>query len=308
VRVTKVARILVNKKFAKTVTHICPSGQQVTVVVNGRVRGWIRGTITAKVIGSAKLYLSQQVNLQVTAQISVRCGEMPPSPGPSASNDCKQNETRNTQGICVAVAVQCKAGEVRDSTGNCVTQTNTAEQNCKAIGGTFNGATQLCTIIQVNGNCSNIIVINGSGNTISNSQAGNCNSSPPPSCPAGTTGVYPNCQPVKVDHPPVVNIMGSPAHLYVGGNAYVWIEASDSDGDAVSVKVSASGAGTVAGLVPSAVRWDGTPCPSGKSCYRATAWAGSTPGSMTVTATVTAGGKSGEPDSATFPVKPDDFG
>jgi hypothetical protein len=114
--------------------------------------------------------------------------------------------------------------------------------------------------------------------------------------------------PPPVDRPPVVNIMGSPAHLYVGGNAYVWIEASDPDGDTVSVKVSASGAGTVAGLVPSAIRWDGTQCPAGKSCYRATVWASTTPGNLTVTATVTGGGKSGSPDSATFPVKPDDFG
>lgn len=313
ITVRKVNKILINKKFTKTVEQNCPSGQKVTVTVNGRVRGWVRGTITGKVIGSAKLFLSEQINLQVTAQISIKCGTAPVKPpaepaGPVASNDCPQGQTKNNQGICVAVAVECKAGEVRDSAGNCVTQTNTAEQNCKAKGGAWDSVTVTCTIIQVNGNCSNIIVINGSGNTISTSQAGNCNSSPPPVCPSGTTGTYPNCQPVKVDHPPVVNIMGSPAHLYAGGNAYVWIEASDPDGDAVSVKVSASGSGTVAGLVPSTIRWDGTACPSGKSCYRATAWAGSTPGAMTITATVTAGGKSGEPDSATFPVKPDDFG
>lgn len=108
------------------------------------------------------------------------------------------------------------------------------------------------------------------------------------------------------DNAPVVNIMGSPAHLYVNGNAAIWIEAFDSDGDAVNVSVSASGAGWVAGLVPSDVRWDGTPCPSGKSCYRATAWAGATPGNMTVTATVTAGGKDAS-DSVTFPVVADDF-
>ena len=100
--------------------------------------------------------------------------------------------------------------------------------------------------------------------------------------------------------------MGSPAHLYVGGNAYIWIEASDPDGDAVSVQVSASGAGTVAGLVPSDVRWDGTPCPSGKSCYRATAWAGDAPGTLTITAKVTANGKSAT-DSVSFPVKADEF-
>ena len=110
-----------------------------------------------------------------------------------------------------------------------------------------------------------------------------------------------------VDRKPVVNIMGSPAHLYVGGNAYVWIEASDPDGDPVSVKVSASGGGTVSGLVPVTVRWDGTACPSGTTCYRAQVWAGQTPGQMTVTATVSANGLNGEPDSATWPIVRDEF-
>ena len=132
-----------------------------------------------------------------------------------------------------------------------------------------------------------------------------CDVPPPPIdvCPK-----LPGDQPegTDCDRAPVVNIMGSPAHLYVGGNAYVWIEASDPDGDAVSVQVSASGAGTVAGLVPSDVRWDGTPCPSGKSCYRATAWAGDAPGTLTITAKVTANGKSAT-DSVSFPVKADEF-
>jgi hypothetical protein len=306
VRVSKVGRLLVNKTFTKTVTHTCPSGQAVTVVVNGRVRGWIRGTVTGKVIGSAKLYLSQQVQLQVTAQISVRCGEAPSQPGPSASNDCKQNETKNNQGICVAIAVQCKADEVKDAAGNCVTQNNSAEQNCKAIGGTFSGATQLCTIIQINANCSNVTVVNGSGNVVSTSQEGNCNVTPPPP----STPKCPDDRPVPVDgcdRAPMINIMGSPAHLYVGGNAYIWIETIDPDGDSVSVQVSASGSGTVAGTIPVSVRWDGSPCPTGKSCFRTTAWAGSTSGSMTVTAKVAAGGKSAQ-DSVTFPVKADDFG
>lgn len=143
-----------------------------------------------------------------------------------------------------------------------------------------------------------------------------CNYTPPPppppphdECP-DIPGDQPegyDCNPPPVDHKPAVNIMGSPAHLYVGGNAHVWIEASDPDGDAVSVKVSATGAGTVSGLVPVDIRWDGTPCPSGKSCFRATAWAGDTPGNMTITATVTANGLSGDPDSVTFPVKADEF-
>lgn len=304
VTVRKVNRILINKTFTKTVTKTCPSGQIVTVIVNGRVRGWVKGKITARVIGSAKIYLNQQVNLQVTAQISVKCGEMPPMPGPSANNDCKQNETRNTQGVCVAIAVQCKAGEVRDSAGNCVTQTNTAEQNCKVQGGTWSGSQQLCTIIQINANCSNVTVVNGSGNVVSTSQEGNCNSSPPPppKCPDGRPVPPEGC-----DRPPTINIMGGPAHFYVRGNGMIWIEASDPDGDELSVKIISVSGGTVTGLVPVNVRWDGTTCPNGKKCYRATAWAGSAPGLFTVKVGVTANGKSDD-DSHTFEIKPDDFG
>lgn len=196
----------------------------------------------------------------------------------------------------------------------CVVQSNanetkqTAEQECSAIvNGTWNGSQ--CIIIQNNTtnqtNNNEQTVTNVCSNVNSPGGVVHCDTTPPPpaqKCPDGRPVPKDGC-----DRPPVVNIMGSPAHLYVGGNAYVWIEASDPDGDAVSVKVSASGAGTVAGLVPSAIRWNGTPCPTGKSCYRATAWAGGSPGAMTITATVTANGKSNS-DSATFPVKPDDFG
>lgn len=115
------------------------------------------------------------------------------------------------------------------------------------------------------------------------------------------------CAAPPVDHAPSVSIMGSPAHLYTGGNAAIWIEAFDPDGDAVSVNVSASGAGTVAGLVEVNVRWDGTACPSGKKCYRATAWAGDTPGTLTITATVSANGTPGQPATVSFPVKKDEF-
>jgi hypothetical protein len=298
VSVRKVGRLLVNKTFTKTVTHTCPSGQVVTVTVNGRVKGWVRGTVTGKVIGSAKLYLSQQVQLQVTAQISVRCGEMPPSsvqPGPSASNDCPQGQTRNTQGTCVAVAVACKADEVKDAAGNCVTQTVSVEQACKAKGGTWDTVTQTCTVIVVVGNCSNIVVTNGSGNVVSSSQGGNCNTNtqPPP--------------PPPVDHPPVVNIMGGPAHFYVKGNGMILTESSSPSGSEASIQIISATGGTVAGLVPVNVRWDGTPCPSGKKCFRATAWAGSVPGFFTIKVGVTANGKSDE-DSHAFEIKPDDFG
>ena len=113
--------------------------------------------------------------------------------------------------------------------------------------------------------------------------------------------------PPPADRKPVVNIMGSPAHLYVNGNGYIWIEASDPDGDSVTVRLSASGQATVSGLVPSDIRWDGTACPSGKTCFRATVWAKSSPGDATITAVSTANGVDSDPDSVTFPVRADEF-
>jgi hypothetical protein len=203
----------------------------------------VRGSITGKVIGSAKLYLNQQVNLQVTAQISIKCSDVPAQPGPSASNDCKQNEVKNSQGICVAIAVQCKANEVKDSAGNCVTQTVSVEQACKAKGGNWDSVNQTCTVIVVVGNCSNITVTNGSGNVVSTSQGGNCNTvvSPPPP---------------PANKPPTVQIVNPPKHVCSGttitgayispGVVYLKVTASDPDGDNLGTPQVVAKYGTVA--------------------------------------------------------------
>lgn len=136
---------------------------------------------------------------------------------------------------------------------------------------------------------------------------------PPPNpgeCPPGWMGTPPNCY--KPPNPPVVDRAPQvsqvlPAHLYVGGNGYVWIEAYDPDGDPVSINVVGSGAGWIAGIIPVSIRWDRSPCPSGKQCFRATAWAGSSPGMFYVNTTATAGGKSASV-TGNFEVKKDDFG
>lgn len=65
----------------------------------------------------------------------------------------------------------------------------TAQNNCQIQGGTWNGDTQLCTIIQVIGNnCTNVTIINGNGNTVSQTQNGSCGASPP-SLPPTTSNV-----------------------------------------------------------------------------------------------------------------------
>ena len=129
----------------------------------------------------------------------------------------------------------------------------------------------------------------------------------PEPTPKPTPKPTPTPEPPKppVDNPPSIEVKGSPAHLYVNGNVAIFVEAWDPDGDDIAVKATATG-GTVSGLVEVDTRWDGTACPAGRVCYRATAWGGSTAGTMTVTFTVTAKGKS---DTATvsFPIVADDF-
>jgi hypothetical protein len=115
-----------------------------------------------------------------------------PTPKPKPTVNCPSGSVKDSAGNCVAVVVSCPAGFVKDANGNCVTQTNTAAQACAAKGGNWDTTTQLCTIIQVNGNCSTIIVVNGTGNTVNTTTTGNCNISTPV-CPAGTVGTPPNC-------------------------------------------------------------------------------------------------------------------
>jgi hypothetical protein len=79
----------------------------------------------------------------------------------------------------------CEAMGMITVAGNCVQQSNNAKQECEAkVGGTWNG--NQCSIIQINANCSNVVVGNEPGSTVN--QGGNCNTtieegpccSPPP--------------------------------------------------------------------------------------------------------------------------------
>lgn len=98
-----------------------------------------------------------------------------------------------------------------------------------------------------------------------------------------------------------------PPHVYVGGNQAIWCETSDPDGDTVSTpSFSTSNSNArVTSVISGVNRWDGTPCPSGKTCYRATLW-GDTAGMVTITATVSDGELSAS-DSGTVEVVPDEF-
>jgi hypothetical protein len=81
---------------------------------------------------------------------------------------------------------------------------------------------QTCTIIQIIGNCSNITVVNGSGNVVSTYQEGNCNKeTTTPSCPAGTTGTFPKCQ-----GPPTVYNTQTPQEADVKGEQLLCADVS----------------------------------------------------------------------------------
>jgi hypothetical protein len=133
----------------------------------GMLDVWVRGTSRERTWGNIQGSMTAQtkhaVDIMIKAQVIAKCKPVAtPPPTPTAN---------------------CPGGTFKDANGNCVAQTNSAEQNCKALGGTYNGSTQLCTIIQVNGNCSTIVVVNGSGNTVNTSTTGNCNNNPPAPAP-----------------------------------------------------------------------------------------------------------------------------
>ena len=112
-----------------------------------------------------------------------------PPPASTPTVNCPTGSVKDSAGNCVAVTVSCPTGTVKDSNGNCVTQTNTAAQACQAKGGNWDNTTQLCTIIQVNGTCSTIIVVNGNGNTVNTSTTGNCNTTTTPAPTFVCTGL-----------------------------------------------------------------------------------------------------------------------
>jgi hypothetical protein len=114
-----------------------------------------------------------------------------------------------------------------------------------------------------------------------------------------------DCNSTPPKEVPSVAIFGSPAHLFVNGDIWVYAEATPAN---ATIAFSASGAGWVSGATPVSTRWDGSACPSGKTCWKVHAWASASPGTMTVTAIASSGGVKSDPASVSWPVLPDNFG
>jgi hypothetical protein len=91
------------------------------------------------------------------------------------------------------------------------------------------------------------------------------------------------------DHKPQISCV-YPPHIYVGGSQAMFCEASDSDGDALTLNIIGDSHLQVSSVIPVNERWDGSSCPIGVQCYRATLW-GKSAGTARIVATVTANGK-----------------
>lgn len=133
---------------------------EATATAHGMAYGMtkIQAQSNAKVVASAKA----QAAAYAEARVALVCSPSvatPEAPKPPAGISCGNGEIR----------------EVKNGQIFCVKQTNEAEQHCQANGGTWNGSQQLCTIIQINANCSSVTVVNGSGNVVESKQEGNCN-------------------------------------------------------------------------------------------------------------------------------------
>lgn len=210
-------------------------------------------------------------------------------------------------------------GQVVNSVDQCVVQTNSAEQNCKAIvGGTWNG-TQ-CSIEQTNNNCSN--QANDNSGTVN--QGGNCNvtnvcsnvnspgatvdcDSEPPTCPDGSP-VPPDG---TCDRPPTIQNDGQTAHTMVGDWRYIWFIVTDPDGDSVDSFniVGTSPYAHIAGIISVTVLGSNNPCPANSRCFRATLWADYVPSGTTsvqaqFTAIASAGGLEATPLPLSFTIIP----
>jgi uncharacterized protein YbjQ (UPF0145 family) len=136
----------------------------------------------------------------------------------------------------------------------------------------------------------------------SSAAAASCSvTTPPPVTPPPA-----NPQPAPV-------CFGSAAHLQVGGDVFLYCEVVVPSGATIAgetmQKVSGPSDATVNGLIPSDVRWDLTPCPAGRQCYRAHLWAGSTLGDLVVEFKVSAifstGSTTNGSTEVTVPIRPE---
>lgn len=289
-----------NKKLTINKTIVCPAtGQQVKATATFWVRGRITGRTWGIVQGRMQAKLRVATNLKLQGILKLKCGTVtppvtppPPSPPqPPAPVPCPPG-TIGIHPACVpaqntvsAVATATASANVRVSCPNGTVVT-------VKVYGYGEGQASAGTLEEAKAKAQKIADDNAAV-ALARAKADVevdvvCGSNPPP-------------PPPPVDRAPQIALTALPAHLIVNRNVDGYVEASDPDGDALSVNVVGTGAGHVSGVVPSSIRWDGSPCPSTVKCYRFTIWSGASAGTINITATVSAGGKS-TPVTGSIPV------
>ena len=202
-----------------------------------------------------------------------------------------------------------------------ISQSQSAEQECKLQGKFWNSEVRQCEIIQVQVVCGVVVVNGGTVNTgdICPTKTPSCEETntcpipppPPPKCPDGR----PVPENGDCDRAPSITITSIP-HLMAPNaegrgaeNGFVYMETSDPDGDVQNADVEVVSGGEFANwtsLIETNQRWNQDPCPSGKTCWRFTLWA-KAPGNFQFRGIVSAGGKTVKSAISTVEVQPFQF-
>ncbi len=109
--------------------------------------------------------------------------------------------------------------------------------------------------------------------------------------------------PPPVDHAPQISCTWPP-HVYVNGMQQIWCNASDPDGDTLSVSIVGDSYAHIASVIkvsPGGDGYNSSLCDSSQTCYRATLW-GDKVGTTHPVATVAANGKSVSTPAASITV------
>ena len=287
-------------------------------------KGYVRKVITVKVIGLSDCGNPVRGTTTVVVYVKkTKTTPKPPATKPAATCDNSQSSTSNSGAACQS---------------NTSSQTATAEttqsgkQDCEARGGTWTNSS-VCqitnisttvinqTTIQVNANCSKVIIAygdgssvtqwrDGGGNTVTESYCSSTTVTPPPTCPSGTTGTYPNCQTPPKN--PVIAIL-SATNLNdiptgkTSGPYYVEVSASDVGGS-LTIDPSIGSVSDCNGGAKEGSKTLSVPKGTTKFCFIIYAPQDpAQPKTMTVTATAVLGSsidKNIDPLDITYPVRP----
>lgn len=199
----------------------------------------------------------------------------------------------------------CKQGTVRNGNG-CSPQTNNAEQECSVKGSNWkwNTVTQKCEIIQINANCSNVTVIEGSNNVVV--QEGNC----PTTVEEKPCGCHtPPPPPPPVEHWTEISCTGF-EEISGGGSFLVDCGVSDDNGALISLEAHSNNGNSRVSGINCFSNGGSQTCPSGGTFeFRVSGINnGSSILSSSITATASANGVKATFTSDPFPVDPSEGG